>query len=113
MVCERWLNDFSSFLLDMGPCPSGLTLDRIDNDGNYTPENCRWATKGEQYSNKRDNRLVRCGDVIGTLREWEKVCGFNKNTLRSRLDRGWDTLDAILVPTIQTGGRRRRVDASC
>lgn len=52
-VCDRWRNDFPAFLADMGPCPDGLTLDRINPFGNYEPDNCRWATWSEQHRNLR------------------------------------------------------------
>lgn len=60
-ICDRWINDFSAFLRDMGPKPSPKhSIDRVDVNGNYNPANCRWATTHEQNANRRDNNEV-CG----------------------------------------------------
>jgi len=57
-VCDRWRNSFENFYTDMGDMPPSMSLDRIDNSGDYEPDNCRWATAKEQSRNKRDNRLI-------------------------------------------------------
>lgn len=95
-VCERW-NVFDNFLLDMGPRPSKKhSLDRIDNDGPYSPENCRWATMAEQSTNKSTNRYVTRGGVTKTLSQWAKVYGLKVSMLYSLMDAGY-SLDAALL----------------
>ena len=89
-VCERWLCSLENFILDMGPCPPGLSLDRIDNDGNYEPLNCRWATRAEQNSNSRHNRRITFQGKTQTLVEWCRKLGFVYSTVNARLNRyGW------------------------
>lgn len=87
-VCERWLNSCQAFADDMGNRPSNKhSLDRIDNDGDYTPENCRWATAVEQGNNRNTNvRLAFHGNTL-TLTEWAKKLGVNRATFYSRVQR--------------------------
>lgn len=96
-VCERWLNSYGAFLRDMGRRPSGdHTIDRIDNDRDYTPENCRWATWNEQNRNRRSNRLLTIDGDTRTMAEWCELVGLNPKVLQWRLRAGWDVKDAVL-----------------
>jgi hypothetical protein len=71
IVCERWLNSFADFLADVGKRPSAShSLDRIDNNGNYEPGNCRWATKKEQANNRCDNRMIDAFGEIKSAFDW-------------------------------------------
>lgn len=100
-VCERWLR-FANFLTDMGERPAGMTLDRINNNGNYEPGNCRWATVAEQNRNQRrptghvgGASLVALGQVK-TLTEWSASTGLSVNALRKRIQRGASG-DAVIL----------------
>lgn len=105
-VCERW-QKFENFLADMGARPKypAHTLERRDNDGDYTPGNCRWATYEEQQNNKRNNhRLTYQGETM-TVAEWARKLGVRDQLLRVRLHRGWD-LERVLSPPIPNDRRR-------
>jgi hypothetical protein len=95
-VCDRWLNSFENFFADMGKCPEGCSVDRINNDGNYCPENCRWATQTEQQNNKSNNIFLTIYGKTMSLTEWLKVNPYaNKKAVRSRLRRGWTHKQAL------------------
>lgn len=86
-VCKRWLgpNGFRRFLDDMGPRPIDKSLDRIDVNGDYTPGNCRWATRKEQSNNTRNNRLVEYEGEVHTIPEWAQKKGFPQMILYNRI----------------------------
>lgn len=89
-MCQRWLDSFEAFLEDMGQKPTPMhTLDRIDNDGPYAPENCRWADKKQQGRNRRSNRLIAYQGQTYPLVELAERLGLTWVTLGSRIDAGW------------------------
>jgi len=94
-VCPRWTT-FENFLADMGPRPVGTTLDRIDNNGNYEPGNCRWATIVEQRNNCRSNHLVTFKHMTRTIADWARVVGIPYFTLHARVSKyGWSAERAL------------------
>lgn len=94
-ICERW-HSFDAFFADMGPKPSGKhSIDRIDNDGPYSPDNCRWADQNTQSRNRRSSvRLTHDGLTL-TIAEWAERAGVGYSTVRERLVRGWPLAAAI------------------
>ena len=94
-VCARWRNSFASFLTDMGERPPGLTLERIENDGNYEPGNCRWATSKEQANNRRNNIRVEYEGREMTLKACADAAGVNYKLLYKRYKRGQPLARAI------------------
>ena len=98
-VCDRWKNSFENFLADMGTKPSTKhSIDRINNDGDYSPKNCRWATKAEQQNNQRSNRLITIACVTLNIAQWTKEMGFGRNVIWDRLNLGWSEFDAVITP---------------
>lgn len=98
-ICERW-NDFSNFLADMGKCPKGKSLDRIENDKGYYPENCRWATPSQQARNRRTSRTITFRGVTKHVIEWANLIGVPAPTLNTRIRRGWSVEAALTVPLL-------------
>lgn len=96
-VCDRWMS-FENFLADMGPRPDGTTLDRVDADGSYCPENCRWADVHQQQRNRRNNHAVTAFGETKLLVEWteDPRCKVTFGVLRQRLvKQGWSPEKAI------------------
>lgn len=88
-VCDRWLTSFENFLSDMGERPAGKSIDRWpDNDGPYSPQNCRWATRAEQARNKRNNVWIEIRGETRTLSEWARHYGVLKATASLRYANG-------------------------
>lgn len=91
-ICDRWrdvVHGFENFLADLGLRPDKCSLDRIDNDGNYEPENCRWATIKQQNRNKRSNFLVTIKGVTKTIAEWSEISGLKYYAIWHRVKKGW------------------------
>jgi hypothetical protein len=98
-VCDRWLNSFEDFLADMREAPKGLSLDRIDNNGDYTPENCRWATIKEQCNNTRCNHLLTYNGKTQSISQWANELGTKWITLYKRINTyGWSVDRALSTP---------------
>ena len=94
-VCDRWLDSFENFLFDMGKKPSPKhSLDRIDNDGNYEPSNCRWSTPKQQIRNSNIVRLITYNGETKSIVEWSKILGINPSTIKNRLNYGF-SLDVV------------------
>lgn len=99
-VCDEWRNDrqkFFDWALQSGYTDE-LTIDRINVDGNYCPENCRWATPKEQANNRTSNRYLTYNGETHTVIEWAEILGLSPGTLYSRLEHGWTTEYILTTP---------------
>lgn len=103
-VCDRWSgkNGFENFFSDMGNKPTrGHSIDRKDNNGDYEPDNCRWATAKEQCNNTRRNVILEYNGEKHNIEQWAKKIGINPATIWSRLDKGWDIKSSLFDPPIR------------
>ena len=95
-VCDRWRESFDNFLADMGVRPDGMTLERKEVDGDYTPDNCIWATRKQQSSNRRLTVTLTIDGVTRSMSEWAEITGISYSTLKARKQRlGYSDEDCI------------------
>lgn len=98
-MCDEWKHDFLIFYdwaIANGYTDS-LTIDRINNDGNYEPDNCRWATRKEQCNNYRKNHLLEYNGEVHSIAEWSEITGINYFTLRDRINRSKWSIEKALT----------------
>lgn len=99
-ICNRW-KLFSNFLEDMGERPSkNHCIDRINNDGNYEPSNCRWVTWKEQQNNRRSNVKLTFNGTTLTITQWGDKFQIGRGIIWKRLDRGWSVEKALTTPSL-------------
>lgn len=96
-ICDRW-RKFENFFSDMGSKPPGKSLDRIDNNGPYSPENCRWATQKEQLRNTRRTVYLTHNGITKSVNDWGDEVGIDPNIIKSRLAKNWPPEKALTLP---------------
>ena len=106
-VCDEWKNDFKAFYdwAMANGYKEGLSIDRIDVNGNYEPDNCRWSNRKVQARNKRNNHLIEFHNEIKCLMEWCEIYKINRKTVKNRLERGWKLGEALTIPPRKIKGK--------
>lgn len=103
-VCERWRQSYLAFLEDMGRRPfDGAQIDRIDNDGDYAPGNCRWVTAKQNARNRRSSRMITHDGETLTLAEWSERLGLSPSSIIDRIKNGWTESQAVSTPSQKRG----------
>jgi hypothetical protein len=109
-MCEAWKNDYKAFrtwALENG-YGNELSLDRIDNSGNYDPTNCRWADNFTQSRNKRNNVLLTFNGKTMVVNDWVKETGLQRKTISRRLERGWAIEETLTTPAVVGANQKLR-----
>lgn len=103
-VCDRWMKSFENFYKDMGLAPSKThSIDRINVNGNYEPDNCRWATPKQQANNKRMNLVIEFNGEKKTLQQWSEYYNIGPRTIKYRLSSNWSVKDSLTKKPKKTG----------
>lgn len=98
-VCSKWNNSFLQFYRDLGKCPPGFSLERVNNDRGYFPGNVKWATDAEQRSNKRTNHYLEYQGQRFTLNQWAERTHIKRETIMARIKKlNWSIHDALTIP---------------
>jgi hypothetical protein len=109
-VCDQWRHNPHQFINDMGERPPGFTLERINNDGPYSPENCEWRTREQQANNKRSNVWITFEGETLTISQWGRKLNFPDNLLGKRLlTLGWSIQKALQTPLPEAKIRQKRL----
>lgn len=103
-ICDEWVRDFQAFYDYVSQLPKfdmdGMSLDRIDTDGNYEPGNMRWATMKEQQRNRRNNHLITYQGKTQCCQAWADELGIGRSTIQYRLKKGWTVEAALTTPVL-------------
>lgn len=106
-ICDRWKDSFENFLSDIGTRPSpSHSIDRKDNNGNYCPENCRWATRKEQMRNTRFNTIITFDGQTKCIAEWAEMLGISTNAILKRIS-SWGVERAMTTPVNESKRRKQ------
>ena len=98
-VCDEWekFEGFYDWAIRSG-YEDSLTIERIDVNGNYSPQNCRWATMKEQGNNKRNNKFITIDGETKTIQQWADISGIERSTIKKRINYKWEPRDAVFSP---------------
>lgn len=109
-ICQRWMESFENFITDMGRCPTGLTLERKNNDGNYGPENCCWASHQHQSNNQSTNHHLMFDGLNLTIAQWARKTGMSRDVIRQRIGLGWPVDRALTEKPQDQSAKKLRIE---